>query len=380
MKIVFQHFSRDDSVGGAGNIATLVRTVVRENPDDRFVFVVSETSQYHPMTDCPHVEFIRIPRSGSLEYQRLKLLVRRMPRIVREVRPDVVWSINLGPYVRTGVPQVVSMHNAFQVYPRDIVQYHPGGNLRVTTMRWFTRRSLRMSDAAVVQTELMRKCVAGIPGAPQRILVASKAAGPSGSAPPIPLPERLAKLLAGDRKTFTFLYLANAVRHKNHKTIIEAIDAMPADGNIRLALSVTRDELVAMAGETASRLIDAGRIVPLGVVAIPELRATYDACDACVMPSLLESLSSAHLEAMTWGKPQVAADLPYAHDLCGEAAVYAAPTDPADWAAKMLAVAAEPALRDRLVAAGRERMAEFPCTWSEVARRVRDFLGEVAGK
>ena len=46
------------------------------------------------------------------------------------------------------------------------------------------------------------------------------------------------------------------------------------------------------------------------------------------MPSHLESLSSAHLEAMQWGRPQITADLPYARDLCGPAALYV-PVD--DW-------------------------------------------------
>jgi hypothetical protein len=35
------------------------------------------------------------------------------------------------------------------------------------------------------------------------------------------------------------------------------------------------------------------------------------------MPSKLESLSSSHLEAMSWSVPQVVSDLPFARETCG---------------------------------------------------------------
>ncbi len=127
-------------------------------------------------------------------------------------------------------------------------------------------------------------------------------------------------------------------------------------------------------------LIESGHLLPLGWINKEQLLAVYEACDACVMPSKSEQLSSAHLEAMHWRKPQISADLPYAHDLCGDATLYADPDDPADWAAKMQTLMENPERRDRLVAAGLDRMKSFPKTWKEVARRVRTFLAEVANQ
>ncbi len=94
------------------------------------------------------------------------------------------------------------------------------------------------------------------------------------------------------------------------------------------------------------------------------------------MPSVLESLSSAHPEAMEWDRPQIAADLPYARDICGDGAVYASAEDSADWAAKMESFVTDRALRERMAVQGTARMQYFPRTWGDVSRRVRGVLAE----
>jgi glycosyltransferase involved in cell wall biosynthesis len=149
----------------------------------------------------------------------------------------------------------------------------------------------------------------------------------------------------------------------------------------RLALSATEEQLRRHCNaDQVSSLIGSGHILPLGWIDKRDLLAVYNASDACVLPSHLEQLSSAHLEAMHWMKSQVSADLPYAHDICGDATLYADPDDAADWAAKMQMLVENPQLRDRLVAAGLDRMKAFPKSWREVARRQRSFLAEVVGR
>jgi len=383
MRILIQHISRSDAGGGFLNVAALVKTIIKDNPDDQFLFVCLESSLFYPMSGCDNVEFIRLKPAPSLELQRFHLLLRGLPRIVQQWRPDVIWSFNLGSYVHTGVPQVVGIINAFQVYPQSIARHHPRGAFHTAFMRWFSRRTLRVSDAAIVETNLMADYVRRVPGAPTRILVAPKAVGPPEAAPSRGLPAELAKLFDAEpgKGAFSFVYMANCVSHKNHKTIIMAAEALRSSPfRFRLALTSTEKGLVAAGGATAEGLIRDGYILPLGFVAIDDLHAVYDACDGCVMPSLLESQSSSHLEAMQWGKPQICADLPYAHDLCGEAAIYAEALNPADWAAKMRTLMEDRDLRERLVAAGLARMKSFPESWQEVAQRVHNFLAEVADK
>jgi glycosyltransferase involved in cell wall biosynthesis len=134
-------------------------------------------------------------------------------------------------------------------------------------------------------------------------------------------------------------------------------------------LTLSEAEIINLAGEIGYKLIRNSHIIPLGWVQKQYLKAVYDTCDACVMPSILESLSSAHLEAMQWKKPQVCSDLPYAHDLCGDAALYASPNDVDVWRQQMSKLKNDTILQQSLIQKGLKRMEAFPQSWEEVAAK-----------
>ena len=76
------------------------------------------------------------------------------------------------------------------------------------------------------------------------------------------------------------------------------------------------------------------------------------------------------LEAMSVGTPVLAARSPGVSEVCAEAALYADPGDPKAFAAAMVRLASDPALRDELTVRGRERAAAF--SWAVCARRHLD--------
>jgi glycosyltransferase involved in cell wall biosynthesis len=64
-------------------------------------------------------------------------------------------------------------------------------------------------------------------------------------------------------------------------------------------------------------------------------------------------------------------------EVLGDGALYVTPGDASGLADALLRAAADPALRERLLAAGREAIA--PLSWAETARRTRAVLAEAAG-
>jgi glycosyltransferase involved in cell wall biosynthesis len=92
---------------------------------------------------------------------------------------------------------------------------------------------------------------------------------------------------------------------------------------------------------------------PLPYLNPEELSAAYDAADALVLPSLIESCPQPPLEAMSFGVPTLLADRPYAHDIFGDAALYFNPGNPNDFAEKCLRLLGDETLRRRLIEAGR---------------------------
>lgn len=378
MRILFQYFT-----GGGGalsNIILLLNAISREYPQDNIDIVCSKTSDLHSLASLPNVDVLSYGGNIHKELDRFGLGFSGLTKIAHQRKSDVIWSLNLGAYFRGNIPQVLSVNNPHQVYPWDVTRYHPDRKINVATLRWFFRRTLRASDAVIVQTPIMGDYVSKIYGAPKKIKIVPKAVENVCDFQPQPLPNDLQNLLisrTGDHP-FTFLYVSTYYPHKNHKTIVDTFEVLAKDGiNARIVLTIKPEELLSFGGEKAKKLLVSGHLVPVGWAKKEYLNALYDACDACLMPSVLESLSSAHLEAMQWGKPQITADMPYARDLCGDAALYAAAEDSFDWVAKIKQFMDDDSLRATLIDAGHARMKEFPKTWADSARSVHVFLEDV---
>jgi glycosyltransferase involved in cell wall biosynthesis len=367
--------------GGLSNLTILLRTMARQHPDDSIEVVTSPSTTFAGLHGVPNIRVRRVSVTGVQELDRLLLGVRILPRLLCTERADVLWSVNLGPYIRTKVPAVLSVNNAYQIYPWRMSRYHPGSRGRVALLRWFFRRSLRLADSVIVQTPIMADYVRAINGAPTKIHVAAKAVERDGDIPNQPLPEALVRMLEAGlgRGAFTCLYVSTWMPHKNHITLLRAFSALAQGNNpVRLVLTVTEQEIRASGCSTSAALLESGHVIATGWVEKPFLRALYEACAACLMPSHLESLSSAHLEAMQWGRPQIVADLPYAHDLCGPAALYAPVDDPNAWAREIERLRKDERLQRELVSAGFTQMKQFPVSWTEAAETVHRVLESAA--
>ncbi len=375
MRILFQYLSGGG--GGLSNIILLLGAYAREFPGDELIVVCSRGSDLEQLSPLPNVTLVTIPLGRAKEWTRFRLGMSGLRRLAATHRPDAVWSLNLGAYRRLPVPNLLAVNNPHQVYPLAITRLHPGTPLRAALLRFFFRRSLAVADAALLQTPLMADYLRKVPGAPRRVFVVPKAVEGEADVRNDPLPAALAEQLsrARDRGGRLWLYVSTALPHKNHAMILTAFDELARrESHECLVLTISAGEAEAIGGARATALLGSGRVIAAGWVRKHHLRALYGACDACVMPSLLESLSSAHLEAMEWGKPQIAADLPYARDLCGDAALYVPAETPVAWADAIADLSGDAARRDDLVTRGKARIAEFPPTWNECARRVRDGL------
>ncbi len=154
--------------------------------------------------------------------------------------------------------------------------------------------------------------------------------------------------------------------HKNFAGIQAAVKLMRRQG-------VT----LVFAGGTNSRVFGAGEAPDgesrvTGRVTDAELRALYENAECFVYPSFYEGFGLPPLEAMTCGCPVVvsrAASLP---EVCGEAAVYCNPHDPADIGRALDEVLESAGLRSELRRRGEERAALF--TWSRSGTALLSLL------
>jgi glycosyltransferase involved in cell wall biosynthesis len=376
MRILFQYFSGGG--GGLSNIILLLKTLSRVYPQDHILVVCAPSSELSSLSSLPNVEIIYYGGDRHKEVDRFFLGYFGLKRLVKQYHVDVVWSLNVGTYTRLQVPHVLSVNNAYQVYPlNDVAHYHPKSRFTLVFLRTFFQKTLRLSDAVILQTSLMRDYVQKLKGSPVGYVV-SKAVERDEDTRVEQLPEEMLTILNKKKDDFTFLYVATNSPHKNYQVLVDTFDLLSKESaHLRLILTISAEDLIFLGGDKAKRLIEAGYIAPVGWVKKQYLKALYQAADACLMPSVLESLSSAHLEAMMWGKPQIVSDLPFSRDLCGDAAVYVSAVDPNQWAQSIQELAGNSIVRQELVRVGHERMALFPKTWDDVARQIHRVFDEL---
>ena len=136
---------------------------------------------------------------------------------------------------------------------------------------------------------------------------------------------------------WTFLYVMTYTLQKNLGFLLEALAQAKAEG-LPVRVQVTsRLDAGPLATFAADRqlierhaLVDSGHLEPIGPRFGDELLAAYRAADACLFPSLCESFGHPLVEAMALGKPVIAADRPYAREICSAHALYVDPAKPED--------------------------------------------------
>lgn len=169
------------------------------------------------------------------------------------------------------------------------------------------------------------------------------------------------------------LAIGSLAPHKNLPTAVAAANAR-ADTSMPLVIAGGGNSAVfAEAGIAASETVK-----PIGRVSDAELRALYSHAAALVFPSFTEGFGLPAAEAMMCGTPVIASTGGAIPEVCGEAALLIDPNDRAGWTAALTKVCADPALRQRLSDAGRQRVARF--TWENSADTLAGHLAELAGQ
>jgi glycosyltransferase involved in cell wall biosynthesis len=155
-------------------------------------------------------------------------------------------------------------------------------------------------------------------------------------------------------------------------------------GVIKAATLLENEDVkVVAAGGGNSRVFAAAdlsgpNLVLAGYVTDGELRALYEHALCFVYPSFYEGFGIPPLEAMHCGCPVVVSNTSAIPEICGEAALYCDPADPADIARQIRRVINSTALRSELRQAGQLRTRQF--TWARAAQQLEEILTDAASE
>lgn len=174
------------------------------------------------------------------------------------------------------------------------------------------------------------------------------------------------------------LHVGTVEPRKNIELLLEVWEAWAAEDPAAPALVLCGRRGWKSDGlhEAITRAVAAGWLCRPGYVDDATLAMLYRQALAVVSPSRYEGFGLPVVEAMAAGTPVLASDIPVFREVAADAAVFLPVHDAAAWKRALVELAADPALRSRLVARGRKRVGAFD--WVTAAARTRQVLERAA--
>lgn len=174
--------------------------------------------------------------------------------------------------------------------------------------------------------------------------------------------------------TSTVLLLGSQALHKNISIVLGLIPRLAARG---IDVAVVGGRTPRVFGQFALPPEKQTGIRWLGAVSDDDLAGLMQTSLCLAFPSLMEGFGLPPLEAMALGCPVVASNCASLPEVCGDAALYASPTDPEEWLRRIVTLHDDPRLRQTMIAKGRARAESF--SWTRSAEIYLNALAEVDG-
>jgi len=173
----------------------------------------------------------------------------------------------------------------------------------------------------------------------------------------------------------TIVLIGSSVPHKNTGFILGMAERLVAEG-FRIAVVGKPDQRVFKSQEPTSQASNAN-VTWLGRLSDAELAALMQDSLCLAFPSLTEGFGLPALEAMAVGCPAIVTDRASLPEVCGDAALYAAPDDEGAWMGRFMQLRNSPPLRSLMVPKGRARAHCF--SWRESALRYLRAMAQADG-
>jgi glycosyltransferase involved in cell wall biosynthesis len=338
-------------------IRNLVPRVIAARPDWHFTLLASRPVPAE--WRGPNVSVVSCTSRIYTAREQLELPLKTRGQL------DLFWSPHYNIPLLISAPLVVTVHDVCHLALPELFD----GVLK----QWYARSLFaavrKRADEIIFDSEFSRAEFTRFVGTPRRsttihLGVAESWSVANGGPPPHAKPY--------------VLFIGSARPHKNLATLLRAFAlvaaSIPHDLVIVGGLSNQRTAdssihaLIAQLGTRVRVLEDIDDAALVGVVAHT---------DALVMPSLYEGFGLPALEAMAAGCPCLVSSAASLPEVCGDAAVFFDPRDPADIARQLTRVLGDTAMRANLAAAGRARAAEF--RWESTAERTVAVLDRTLG-
>ncbi|HEY6249853.1 MAG TPA: glycosyltransferase family 1 protein [Candidatus Angelobacter sp.] len=301
--------------------------------------------------------------SCGLKYYSLQEQLE-LPRILRRHRIDLLHSPHFVLPLMGSCTTVATIHDVIYLACKDDLPSWTGRMY----YRGMMSASARKADRIITVSEFSKAdIVRFLKVDPARIEVVYSGVSPVFQ--PVRDPSRIQQVrrqygISGEFILYTGIYKPR----KNHEGLFRAMQKLVAGGVCaQLVIAGSMNEGHAELKKLAAELKIADRVIFTGFLNDSDLAALYTAARVYACPSLYEGFGFTVLEAMACGTPVVCSSATSLPEIAGEAAVFADPRNPDDFACALAYVFSDDELRARLVTSGYENCRRF--SWPNAAAK-----------
>jgi glycosyltransferase involved in cell wall biosynthesis len=311
-----------------------------------------------------------VPLTGRLKPLRVAAENTWLANQARQDGLDLVHHLNaVLPLVRP-TPGIVTVHD---LQPFDMAaNFHPAKRVYLHRS---VPRSVRKARLVLTPSEFVRQGVINRFGvSPERVRATRWGVDPPNTE--ITVGQVQARYGLPRR---WFVFPAVTWPHKNHEMLVRAFATVAAkEHDVMLVLTGGEAQAEETLRDEITRLGLSGRVRRTGRIPRADLLAIVRGAVALTFPSRYEGFGLPVLEAMSLGTPVLSADAASLPEVVGDAGRLIDPGDVEAWGQAMLELLDDDDERERLVAAGHERVGEF--SWATTARETvaayRDALAD----
>jgi glycosyltransferase involved in cell wall biosynthesis len=354
-----------------------LRGIREARPDYEMLALVPAGCGYEEQCATLAIPFKAFPKTPLYPLWRLWFDQVQVPGAARQWAADVLFSMNNQAAWAVSCPQVVLLHNAYSIYPVadwwSLLGPFDRSSLLLQRALFSVIAPRRCARVAVQTPVAARRLEEryGIPA--NRLAIVPNAIALEHHGPETEAGRQLGlRIRAAARGRAVVLTLARYYPHKDLEFILRVARTLLDRGDRRFVFFITIAAEQHPGARALLARIDREHlsedVVNLGPLDFSELRSAYDATQICFLPTLLESMSGTHLEALHYQLPIVTTERDFAWDACGTAARYF-PVGDVDAAIRQLHAVLDARERER-----RSTAAAAPRSWSDVCQELGSII------
>ncbi|MDV5105569.1 glycosyltransferase [Clostridium perfringens] len=249
-----------------------------------------------------------------------------LPKFIKNNNYDYMINMtNYGP-IFPGCKQILLLHNPKHVSQEIKNSFNKKNKIKLKFQDFILKLSLIGADNLVVQTNYMKEGVIKKFNFPKEKIYVIPNSPPTIKRDNIDktLEKQILDFIGDEQNVLSNITLYS--KHKNLETLFEAINYIKENRLCKLKLIITIDESENEDAKSLISLIDKYElqeyILSVGNIKHENIHQILSKSKVFVFPSYAETLGIPFIEAMKFNLPIIASDLGFAHDVCGDSAIY----------------------------------------------------------